>query len=44
MPGKVYIKLLREMWTDVTPAVSYWRHTTLESDTRLPAMATDKHL
>jgi hypothetical protein len=42
MPGKAFAKVLREMWTDVVPAVSYWRHTTLESDNRLAAFATDK--
>lgn len=41
MPGKVYAKLLREMWTNVVPAVSYWRHTEVESDTRLAALTSD---
>jgi hypothetical protein len=42
MPGKAYAKVLKEMWTDVVPAVSYWRHTSVESDSRLAALATDK--
>jgi hypothetical protein len=41
MPGKAYAKVLREMWTNVVPAVSYWRHTTVDSDTRLAALASD---
>jgi len=42
MPGKAFAKVLRELWTDVVPAVSYWRHTTLESDSRLAAFASDR--
>jgi hypothetical protein len=42
MPGKVFAKVLREMWTNVLPAVSYWRHTAVESDSRLAALAGDK--
>jgi hypothetical protein len=42
MPGKAYAKILKEMWTDAVPAVSYWRHTTVSSDSRLAAMASDK--
>ena len=41
MPGKAYAKVLKETWTDVAPAVSYWRHTTLSSDSRLAALASD---
>lgn len=41
MPGKAYAKVLKEMWTNVVPAVSYWRHTEVESDTRLAALASD---
>jgi hypothetical protein len=42
MPGKAYAKVLKEMWTNVVPAVSYWRHTTVDSDNRLAANATDR--
>lgn len=42
LPGKVFAKVLKEMWTEVTPAISYWRHTTVESDSRLAALASDK--
>jgi hypothetical protein len=41
LPGKAFAKLLKEMWTDVVPAFSYWRHTTLHSDNRLAALASD---
>lgn len=41
MPGKAFAKVLKEMWTDVVPAVSYWRHTTVHSDNRLAALASD---
>jgi hypothetical protein len=42
MPGKVFAKVLKEMWTGVAPAISYWRHTTVESDSRLAALTSDK--
>ena len=42
MPGKIFAKVLKEMWTDVIPAVSYWRHTSVDSDNRLAALASDK--
>jgi hypothetical protein len=42
MPGKVFARVLKEMWTDVVPAYSYWRHTTLHSDNRLAALASDQ--
>lgn len=41
MPGKAYAKVLKELWTNVVPAVSYWRHTTVDSDTRLAALTSD---
>ncbi len=42
MPGKAYAKVLRELWTNVEPAFSYWRHTTVASDTRIAALASDR--
>ncbi len=42
LPGKAYAKILKEMWTNVEPAFSYWRHTTVASDNRLAALASDK--
>lgn len=42
MPGKAFAKVLKEMWTDVVPAISYWRHSTVASDNRLAALASDR--
>jgi hypothetical protein len=41
LPGKVFIKLLREKWTKITPAAAYWRETTVVADTRIPAFGSD---
>jgi hypothetical protein len=41
LPGKVYAKILEELWTEISPTGSYWNPTRLVSDTRLEAMATD---
>jgi hypothetical protein len=40
-PGKTYVKLLKEKWTDVFPTGAYWNHTELVSDNRLAAFARD---
>ncbi|MBI3914646.1 MAG: carboxypeptidase regulatory-like domain-containing protein [Chloroflexi bacterium] len=40
-PGKGYAKILENLWTEDSPAVSYWRQTVLRADTRIPALATD---
>lgn len=41
MPGKVYVKLLRDAITGEVPAINYWKQTMIVRDTRLEAMATD---
>jgi hypothetical protein len=41
LPGKVFIKLLREKWTKITPAAAYWRATDVVMDTRIPALESD---
>ena len=41
LPGKVFAKILEELWTEVSPTGAYWNHTRLVSDNRLAAMATD---
>jgi len=41
LPGKTYAKLLQELWTNVFPTASYWRHTTLVSHNRLAAFERD---
>lgn len=40
-PGKGYAKILEDRWTRVAPTVAYWRPTSIQSDTRLAALATD---
>ncbi len=37
MPGNVFAKVLREMWTNVVPTFGYWSHTKVHSDSRLAA-------
>ena len=41
LPGKVYIKLLREKWTGISPTAAYWRPTSVVMDTRIGAFQTD---
>jgi len=40
-PGKTFMKVLRDDWTNEAPTAAYWRPVTLLEDTRLPALATD---
>jgi len=40
-PGKVYAKILEELWTEIRPTAAYWRQIVLRQDTRIPARATD---
>ncbi len=42
LPGKGYAKILSELWTEITPAGSYWNPTQIVSDNRIPAFATDR--
>jgi hypothetical protein len=41
LPGKVFIKLLEEMWTGVSPTAAYWNPTRVVMDTRLAAFEFD---
>ncbi|MEW6094767.1 MAG: carboxypeptidase-like regulatory domain-containing protein [Chloroflexota bacterium] len=41
LPGKIYAKILMELWTEVTPTGAYWNPTRVVSDNRIPAFASD---
>lgn len=41
VPGKTFMKVLRDEWTGEAPTMAYWRPITVVEDTRLPAMKTD---
>jgi len=41
LPGKVFVKLLEEMWTGVSPTAAYWNPTRVVMDTRLGAFESD---
>jgi hypothetical protein len=41
LPGKVFVKLLEEIWTGVSPTAAYWNPTRVVMDTRLGAFETD---
>jgi len=41
LPGKVFVKMLEEMWTGVSPTAAYWNPTRIVMDTRLEAYQTD---
>jgi hypothetical protein len=41
LPGKVFIKLLEEKWTGVSPTAAYWNETRIVMDTRLQAFKPD---
>lgn len=41
LPGKVFIKLLEEKWTGITPTAAYWNPTRVVMDTRLGAFESD---
>ncbi|MGD9157654.1 MAG: hypothetical protein PVG39_04550 [Desulfobacteraceae bacterium] len=41
LPGKVFIKLLEEKWTGISPTAAYWRPTRVVMDTRLGAFESD---
>ena len=42
LPGKVFVKLLEEMWTGVSPTAAYWNPTRVVMDTRLGAFESDE--
>ncbi len=41
LPGKTFAKVLKDDWTGEMPTIAFWRPVTLDSDTRLAALATD---
>ncbi len=41
LPGKTFMKVLRDDWTNEAPTAAYWRPVTLVEDTRLGALKTD---
>jgi hypothetical protein len=41
LPGKIYAKVLMELWTEITPTGAYWNPTRLVSDNRLSAFGSD---
>ncbi len=42
MPGKVFAKVLRNVWTDTWPTAQYWNPTTVISDNRIEPYTTDR--
>jgi hypothetical protein len=41
LPGMVFVKLLEEVWTGVSPTPAYWNPTRVVMDTRLAAFQSD---
>ncbi len=41
LPGKVFVKLLREEWTGIVPGAAYWNPTRVLMDSRLGAFESD---
>jgi hypothetical protein len=41
LPGKIFAKVLEELWTEVSPSGAYWNPTHVLSDNRLAAFTTD---
>ena len=41
LPGKIYAKVLMELWTEITPTGTYWNPTRIVSDNRLAAFESD---
>lgn len=42
LPGVLYAKILRDVYTGEMPNYAYWRQSEIVSDNRLPALATDE--
>jgi hypothetical protein len=43
LPGKVYMKVLQELWTQIYPSGSYWNPTRILSDNRLMPFEKDEN-
>ncbi|MEW5938335.1 MAG: carboxypeptidase regulatory-like domain-containing protein [Chloroflexota bacterium] len=41
LPGKIYAKILMELWTEIAPTGAYWNPTRLIGDNRLAAFESD---
>jgi hypothetical protein len=41
LPGKGFAKILRELWTEISPTGAYWNPTRVVSDNRIPAFGID---
>jgi len=41
LPGKIFAKVLMELWTEIMPTGSYWNPTRVLEDTRLGVYASD---
>lgn len=41
LPGKIYAKILMELWTEIAPTGAYWNPVNIVSDNRLGAMEAD---
>jgi hypothetical protein len=41
LPGKIYAKILSELWTEISPTGAYWNPTRIVSDNRIPAFGSD---
>jgi hypothetical protein len=41
LPGKVFAKILMELWTEATPTGAYWNPTRIASDNRIAAFESD---
>ena len=41
LPGKVFAKVLEELWTGISPSAAYWNPTRVLNDNRIAAFATD---
>jgi hypothetical protein len=42
LPGKTFAKILKNIWINKYPSSDYWQHTSIVSDNRIAAFATDK--
>jgi hypothetical protein len=42
LSGKVYAKVLEELWTEISPSGAYWNQTRILYDNRLPALGGDR--
>ncbi|MBT3196561.1 MAG: hypothetical protein HN344_02460, partial [Gammaproteobacteria bacterium] len=40
-PGRVYAKVLEELWTGISPTIGYWNPIRLVEDNRIPAAGED---